>query len=65
MAKAEAGSEEEMMMNRKDLAQLAYQGWKTHTTGVMVQGEEPPHCGKKSIPSEPSISGSIRSLSFL
>lgn len=36
MAEAEAGSEEEMMMNRKGLAQIAYQEWKTQTTGMMV-----------------------------
>lgn len=36
MAEAEAGSEEEMLVNRKGLAQMAYQGWKTHTTGMMV-----------------------------
>lgn len=36
MAEAKAGSGEEMTPNRKGLAQLAYQEWKTHTPRIMV-----------------------------
>lgn len=57
MAKAETASEEEMTMNRKGLAQWAYQEWKTHATGIMVLSSwRTSSLWKKRITSELSIS---------